>query len=628
MASHLKGPLFVGGKMVNVPIDAGHVYYVCQTGQSYYDEIYAQMKGTYPDDDSYILHTTIQSALDATVADRNDYVIVLPDSDDYDITAALTLTKKGVHLIAAGGNSSGGYGATNAVRIHQTTAATAVMTISGQAVEVSGFFLKGVADTTVVEISASAHCCNIHDNFVAIATTAGSASAYGIHGTGESTNLLIHHNEVNIYYPTASQTVGGGILLYNGTRARINDNIICAGGWAQTMTVGISAGLGTMAIIKDNVFMAPAAGTPASSTITTPIVLNASSIAVTNYISIAGSPSELITGGTAGADAVGNLTPTMVAPDTPYVTGQTYWVIKATEAHYADFIATHQRTYRDGTQAVHIVASGAHADIAIQAALDACLDSRGDQVIIMPSSGDYDLYAELAMSKKAVRLWCPIAIGYEYGCPNSARFHQNTTDLSCIAISAPDVEVAGFYFKNYAGFQGIEAAAGSYSLYLHHNSFAVTGNGTTGNLPIIHLNGTAGGYGEISRNSFFGYTSGASTWATYAITAGTGAVALRIQHNDVTVSNGNIATIAIGSGGQAGSIDFNNIRVSAANLSQGTSAGTITNAISMQTCMTAIGNRCCVPNTQVFDATSGYVDQSMCDNRSGYNGGDVAEDMA
>jgi hypothetical protein len=286
-----------------LPMAVGNVYEVIQTAQAFWGEYNKKRKVTY-DDGSVNLCNTAQTALDKCVADRNDYIIIHPDSDDYDLTTALTLTKKCVHLICPAGICGDIAGSSNACRIDQT-GAYAVMTVSGQSVEVAGIWLKCAADQSGIEISASAHACNIHNNFVAMKTTSGSATAYGIHGTGESSNLMIHHNWVTVYSPTASQTVGGGIVLDNGTRAYIFKNIVNVGGFSNTMSVGISAGSGACSIVSDNDLIENLSGTGSASTLTVGVQIATGGVALRNTGCMT-TPNNLLAGGTSSKTAVGN----------------------------------------------------------------------------------------------------------------------------------------------------------------------------------------------------------------------------------------------------------------------------------------------------------------------------------
>lgn len=109
-----------------------------------------------------VLNTGIQDALNKTVANRNDYVIVMPSQADYDIGATLTMSKKCVHLIAPGGLGNQ-VGATAAARIHPIDDLAAIK-ISDSSIEVAGFYFKNYSNQTIMQLAQNAYACNIHNN--------------------------------------------------------------------------------------------------------------------------------------------------------------------------------------------------------------------------------------------------------------------------------------------------------------------------------------------------------------------------------------------------------------------------------------------------------------------------------
>ena len=308
----------IGPMDVLSSIGVGNIYYVIDTTLPWADQFEADYQVSYTDGSSSVYRhqstssvvTTngIKNALAACVASRNDYVIVMPSINTYYIDAVLSLAVKGVHLICPAG-MNGGYGATNAARIQQLTAATGVATIAGaQAVEMAGFFLKGYTDALMIEIAAGSHNLNLHNNFVGLSVTNTTAGEYGIHATGESQGMFITDNQVTIYSPIgASKTIGGGIVLANPTRGQILRNMVNVGGWGNVMTSGINVGSGAQCLVKGNILIEDAVGTPASSVLTKAITLNASSIAVKNY-GVIGTAGNFITGGQADLCAILNYT--------------------------------------------------------------------------------------------------------------------------------------------------------------------------------------------------------------------------------------------------------------------------------------------------------------------------------
>lgn len=278
------GKGYILKKNVLGTLGVGNVYFVVQAANAAVYSNMMRLQRRY-DDGSAMIHTDIQSALDATVDSRNDYVILTPDPLYYTLTTALTMTKKAVHLVCPAG-ITGQPGATNAARVYQT-GAYACITLSGQGCEIAGIWFKCAADKTGIEISAGAHACNIHDNFFALATTDGSATMYGIHASGESSNMIIANNYITNYSPVGtSKTIGGGIVLDNGTRALIKNNLITTGGFGTTLSVGIGCS-GAQIIVIGNWIVESKCGSPASSTLSLGISAQNDTVLIENRVSMA-----------------------------------------------------------------------------------------------------------------------------------------------------------------------------------------------------------------------------------------------------------------------------------------------------------------------------------------------------
>ena len=245
-----------GGMPVGLgfPFNIGNIYYVCQeANSSVYDYMWKKYKDrTYDTDGSKILHTTIQGGLDATVANREDYVIVCTDGSDYDLTAALTMTKKGVHLICPGGFTHGGGMPGNAVRIHQNTAATSCITVTADCVEIAGFFFKGMLDSNIVNLSGSRWHDYIHHNFFGGAVTAG-ADIFIVGGAADVYQSTISDNYImGGYSPNAAQTISScvGFTSASSGRNLIARNYIVSGA-KITVTAGIKTA-GVTDVVCDN----------------------------------------------------------------------------------------------------------------------------------------------------------------------------------------------------------------------------------------------------------------------------------------------------------------------------------------------------------------------------------------
>ena len=228
----------------------GNVYRVIKTTESYYSQFIADHQFEHTDG-SLAVHTDIQSALDATVEARNDYVVVQPSDSDYDITAALTLSKKSVHLICPAGL---GYdvGANNSVRIHQTTAATAIFAVSDAAVEIAGFYLKPYQNVSHLTLAATSYAPNIHHNTFVMNNTSTTGEPV-IAGTGDGCAWGGIERNWIISQGGDDYTIAAIISIQpSATGARVNYNEITIGDGA-TATVGIYNGA-TKGMVRGNVF--------------------------------------------------------------------------------------------------------------------------------------------------------------------------------------------------------------------------------------------------------------------------------------------------------------------------------------------------------------------------------------
>jgi len=236
----------------------GHVYYVMQTTNPNYVEFSSTHTRAYNDDGSWMLHNTIQSALDVTKTERNDYVIVMPDNDDYDLTAALTMTKRNVHLICPAGIGPEA-GSTNAARIHQNTANTEIIILSSAAdgCEIAGFWFKLVTTQTStfnisVPSASTGQCSNIHHNTFNV-TCSGSTGggAIGLEAGGSGNYSNIHHNR--FYFTGNGATATYGVYLATTQSVfAYNDTHVING---ATVTYGVRCN-GVGSIVKYNNFYA------------------------------------------------------------------------------------------------------------------------------------------------------------------------------------------------------------------------------------------------------------------------------------------------------------------------------------------------------------------------------------
>jgi hypothetical protein len=221
----------------------------------------------------------LQNALNACVSGRNDYVVVMPSSADYDITAALTMTKRNVHLICPAGVGPE-TGSTNAARIHQNTANTEIIILSALAdgCEIAGLWFKLItSQTTAFMISTPAvstgQCLNLHHNtFNVTASGSTGGGAYGSLAGGSGNYTNIHHNR--FYFSGAASVAVGVLMITTQSIFAYNDMHAIN---ACTVTIGVEC-VGVGSIVKYNNFFAHRASTGISaSAFGAAIVVNASS---------------------------------------------------------------------------------------------------------------------------------------------------------------------------------------------------------------------------------------------------------------------------------------------------------------------------------------------------------------
>lgn len=282
--------------------------------------------------------------------------------------------------------------------------------------------------------------------------------------------------------------------------------------------------------------------------------------------------------------------------------GNVYWVIKATETFYPQFLTDKQFKYSDGSSSVHT---------SLSSALSATVECRNDYVIVLPSNSDVDITAALALNKKSVHLLCPAGLGYDVGATNACRVHQNTASTALIAISDASVEVAGFYFKPYADASHITVAATSYGLNIHHNFFTLSWSSSPA--AAILCAGDGGAWGIVSYRNIFQSMSGDNVTCASLITVGTSATGARCNYNTIIIGDGNILTIGIDNSAVKGETNFNTFSESGG-ASVG-SGGTITNAFNIHATGCAIGNRAAVGTAQL--CSGGTADHTFVDNIAG-----------
>lgn len=290
-------------------LGVGNVYYVIKQGASYYSQFVDTYSVDYNDGTNSICpdvgdttnteagalkNTGIQDALDKCVAGRNDYVIVMPHNDDYDLGKTLTMSKRAVHLICPAGLGRV-CGAANAARLHPLTAA-AVITVSANNCEIAGLWFKNYPAINTITLSNDAAVGNIHHNTFPLYMTTGALDsiiddASGYFGWGKISNN---------FFATYSGEPGTWSSIINIVGAsscvEVSGNIIIIGDGC-TATVGISNG-SYKGITNDNyVGACPASGGSLAGTVTTAIAYDAGGFAINNRLAVANT-ADLSGGGT------------------------------------------------------------------------------------------------------------------------------------------------------------------------------------------------------------------------------------------------------------------------------------------------------------------------------------------
>lgn len=280
----------------------GNVYYVVQSTHAAYADVMEEKQGIYNNDGTWRVHTTIQSALDAATTNRNDYIIVLPDSTDYDLTAALTITKSRIHLLAPSGIDGGGF-PNNSVRVEQTTASTGLITVTGDCVEIGGFFFKFAQDSDGIVLSGTRWHPIVHNNFFGMKASSSGTSTYALGGTGAISHFSIYKNYFTNYNPVAMTSTDNAIAAFiniassSSTRGVIRDNILHTGANTTVGAAILCAGYGCF-IIGNYIFEDLAFGAAEAGTLTLGISNSTDCFVADNRIGIV-TAGNAVAGGTA-----------------------------------------------------------------------------------------------------------------------------------------------------------------------------------------------------------------------------------------------------------------------------------------------------------------------------------------
>ncbi len=278
----------------------GNVYFVCETSNSLYSTDFIKSKTGKYEDYSERVHNTAQSALNACVAYRNDYVIVL---DNLSISSALSMATNRQHLICPTGikpNFPGDFSITQ-------SGSADVITITGNGCEVAGFWLINKLGQDAIDIRTT-WMTHIHHNYFALKATASSDS-YGIVGTSPI-QFNIHHNLFNNAYPGAMSGTDNDIAAFIGitsgasTRGMIADNIMHTGA-NTTVAAGITTGGYGQFILRNYLWENPSHGGSDAGTFTVGISGGANCLIADNRVGL-GTAANGVSGGTANQSYVEN----------------------------------------------------------------------------------------------------------------------------------------------------------------------------------------------------------------------------------------------------------------------------------------------------------------------------------
>ncbi len=299
--------------------------------------------------------------------------------------------------------------------------------------------------------------------------------------------------------------------------------------------------------------------------------------------------------------------------------GNVYYVVNTTSTTaYKELLKRFGgERYEDGTAILypHTATASTVTLNGLKNAIAATVEDRNDYVVVMGANGTYYIDEALALNKKNVHIICPAGLGYDIGATNAARIQQITDALAIFAVSDASVEIAGFYLKNYDGHPAITLAATSYAPNIHHNSFML--NWTSASpLGSIIGTGDGGAWGKIEKNWFISQAGDNQTCAAGIIQIQASATGAQVNHNQINIGDGNIATIGISNAAVKGNTNFNLFSESGG--AAVSSGGTISKCISIHATGCAIGNRAAVGTTQIL--TGGTSAHSYSDNIGGVTG--------
>jgi len=218
------------GKVVPGGASIGNEYYACQsTDTANYAYWYGKFGTEKYDDGSTILHTTIQSAINACVANRGDVVYVI---GEWTSTSTITLNKWGTSLIGlTDWNNITGGGNSN---ITCTGAGIATLSVTKAKCHVENLvvYFNGTGDTFGINFTGSAPSQTIVRNVECVKNGGSSAAGIGIHFATVPTRSCFEDIKIT---GTTKNTLSMAYGIEGGSYSCVFKNIQVSGA-----TVGIN----------------------------------------------------------------------------------------------------------------------------------------------------------------------------------------------------------------------------------------------------------------------------------------------------------------------------------------------------------------------------------------------------
>lgn len=228
----------------------GNIYWIKQAAASEYTAFKNEYNVNYSDG-SESVKNTIQAGHDAATTNKGDYILVTPDSSDYDSASTITVSKSRLKILCLDGIDNGGLGANNSARLH-STGDYPVFTINTAPVEIAGFFMKCATDQPAFTLATGLFHVEIDHNYIGGATEDGDGLGL-IYTAGYTNHASIHDNYFDgAYAPGTTKTIAGAVVLSSSscTRNVISHNIVVTGA-STTLTKAIYAG-GVGTIVRWN----------------------------------------------------------------------------------------------------------------------------------------------------------------------------------------------------------------------------------------------------------------------------------------------------------------------------------------------------------------------------------------